>query len=69
MLRNIPSATLRQLVKLSERKEALMEQIQEIDREMVRVQSKFGIPPKSEGQPASVTVSRSVRRPSRRRAT
>jgi len=66
MLRNIPSTTLRELVKLSERKEALMEQIQEIDREMARVQSKFGIPAKNEGQRASVTVSRAARRPSRR---
>ena len=32
MLRNIPSATLKQLVRLSERKESLMAQIQEIDR-------------------------------------
>ena len=66
MLRNIPSTTLRELVKLSERKEALMEQIQEIDREMARVQNKFGIPAKNEAQPASVTVSRAARRPSRR---
>src|SRR5213595_3626738 len=63
MLRNIPSTTLRELVKLSERKEALMEQIQEIDREMARVQSKFGIPAKNEGQRASVTVSRAARGP------
>ena len=67
MLRNIPSAALRELVKLTERKEALMAQIQEIDREMVRVQSKFGIPAKNEGQPASVTVSRATRRLNRRR--
>jgi len=44
MLTNIPSSTLKQLVRLSERKEALMAQIQEIDREMIRVQNKFGIP-------------------------
>ena len=37
MFTNIPSATLRKLVKLSERKEALMVQIQEIDREMTRL--------------------------------
>jgi len=37
MLRNIPSSTLKQLVRLTERKEALMARIQEIDREMVRV--------------------------------
>src|SRR5437764_6190758 len=57
MLRNIPSSTLKQLVRLSERKEALMAQIQEIDREMLRVQDRFGIPPR-EGDPrAPVTVS------------
>jgi len=37
MFTNIPSATLRKLVTLSERKEALMVQIQEIDREMTRL--------------------------------
>src|SRR4029077_20319881 len=60
MLRNIPSSTLKQLVRLSERKEALMAQIQEIDREMMRVQSKFGIPSREGDQRASVTVSRAA---------
>ncbi len=60
MLRNIPSSTLRQLVRLSERKEALMAQIQEIDREMMRVQSKFGIPSREGDQRAPVTVSRAA---------
>jgi len=59
MLTNIPSTTLKQLVRLSERKEALMAQIQEIDREMLRVQSKFGIPAREGDQRAPVTVSRS----------
>ena len=67
MLRNLPSATLRQLIKLTERKEALMAQIQEIDREMVRVQERFGIPTKNSGGLAPVTVSRSSRKPSRHR--
>ncbi len=44
MLRDIPSSTLKKLVRLTERKEVLMAQIQEIDREMIRVQDKFGIP-------------------------
>lgn len=61
MFTNIPSATLRQLVKLSERKEALMGQIQEIDREMVRLQSKFGVPSASASRGAPVTVSRVAR--------
>ena len=58
MLRNIPSAALKELVKLSERKEALMARIQEIDREMVRVQDTFGIPTHNADQGAAVTVSR-----------
>jgi flagellar biosynthesis/type III secretory pathway chaperone len=57
MLRNIPSATLKELVQLSERKESLMAQIQEIDREMLRVQEKFGIPQRESDQAAPVTVS------------
>ena len=60
MLRNIPSSTLKQLVRLSERKEALMAQIQEIDREMMRVQSRFGIPAREGDQRAPVTVSRAA---------
>ena len=57
MFTTIPSATLRQLVKLSERKEALMAQIQEIDREMVRLQSRFGVPSRNPALRAPVTVS------------
>ena len=60
MLRNIPSSTLKQLVRFSERKEALMAQIQEIDREMMRVQSRFGIPSRGGDQRAPVTVSRAA---------
>jgi hypothetical protein len=62
MLRNIPSAALKELVTLSERKEALMARIQEIDREMLRVQKRFGIPTAKEDQTTSVTVSRAPRR-------
>jgi hypothetical protein len=68
MFTTIPSATLRQLVKLSERKEALMAQIQEIDREMVRLQSKFGVPSRNPALRAPVTVSRSRARSRGRRA-
>ena len=68
MLRNIPSTTLKRLVRLSERKEALMAQIQEIDREMLRVQDRFGIP-SHEGDPrAPVTVSRARTGPIRPRS-
>jgi hypothetical protein len=61
MFTNIPSAVLRQLVKLSERKEALMTQIQEIDRRMVRLQSRFGVPSLSTGRGAPITVARAGR--------
>jgi hypothetical protein len=68
MLRNVPSSTLRQLVRLTERKERLLAQIQEIDREMIRVQDKFGIPSRDGDQRAPVTVSRAPGGPVRRRS-
>jgi len=68
MLRDIPSSTLKQLVRLTERKEALIAQIQEIDREMIRVQHKFGIPSREGDYRASVTVSRAPGGPVRRRS-
>ena len=68
MLTDIPSLALKQLVRLSERKEALMAQIQEIDREMIRVQNKFGIPSRQGDQRAPVTVSRAPGGPLRRRS-
>ena len=64
MLTNIPSAILRQLVKLSERKEALMAQIQAIDREMVRLQNQVSASPANIDNPAPVTVSRVARKSS-----
>jgi flagellar biosynthesis/type III secretory pathway chaperone len=66
MLRNIPSATLKELVRLSERKESLMAQIQEIDRQMLRVQKRFGIPQREEDRPVPVTMS--GRRPRRKKS-
>ena len=67
MLRDVPSAALKQLVKLSERKEALMAQIQDVDREMVRVETKFGIPARREDQaPVTVSAAQGNRRPNRR---
>jgi hypothetical protein len=57
MFTNIPSATLKQLVKLSERKEALMRQIQELDREMIELQSQFDLPAATAEGKARVTVS------------
>jgi hypothetical protein len=67
MFTNIPSASLKQLVKLSERKEALLGQIQQLDREMVRLQSKFGIPSHNPALRAPLTVSDTPRRLTRRR--
>lgn len=66
MLRNIPSATLKEMVRLSERKESLMAQIQEIDRQMVRVQKRFGIPQLEGDQAVPVRVSPARRKRSRR---
>src|ERR1700693_537376 len=68
MLRDIPSSALKQLVRLSERKEGLMAQIQEIDREMMRVQNKFGIPSRESDQRSTVTVSRTPGGTLRRRS-
>ena len=68
MLRNIPSSTIKQLVRLSARKEALIAQIQEIDREIVRVQDRFGIPSREGDQRAPVSISRSRNRPVRPRS-
>jgi len=68
MLRNIPSITLKELVKLSESREKIMAQLQQIDREIVRVQKKFGIPSKESDDVAPVTVSRVPKRSTGRRA-
>ena len=62
MLRNIPSATLKELVRLSERKESLMAQIQEIDRKMLHVQKRFGIPQRESEEAAPVRLSSRRRR-------
>ena len=57
MLTTIPSATLRQLVKLSERKEALMAQIQEIDRRMIQLERPFEQAPGASARRGRVTFS------------
>lgn len=59
MLTNIPSATLRQLIKLSERKDALLSQVQKIDREIVAIQRRATSA--GQVQKAPVTVSRRPR--------
>jgi hypothetical protein len=62
MFINIPSTTLKQLVKLTERKEALMEQIQAIDREMLELERRFDRGPGSPMQKGRVTFSASPRK-------
>ena len=53
---NIPSKVLRQLVELSERKDALLEQVQKIEHEMLELQKQYAetLPPHK----AAVTFSR-----------
>lgn len=55
MLNNIPSVTLRKLVALSERKDALMTRVQDIEREMLRIQRSAET---ASNEPARPTVSR-----------
>jgi hypothetical protein len=55
MLIDISSATLRKMVKLSERKEALMSQIQELDRQMAALQQPSGEPPEAKSRARTFT--------------
>jgi flagellar biosynthesis/type III secretory pathway chaperone len=59
MLTNIPSATLRQLVKLSERKDTLLAKVQRIDRQIAAIQRRATAA--GQIQKAPVTVSRAPR--------
>jgi flagellar biosynthesis/type III secretory pathway chaperone len=67
MFINIPSTKLKQLVKLSERKEELMAQIQEIDRAMLQIESEFGQPSESGVRKAPLTFSAAPRKKGARR--
>ena len=58
MLRNVPSAMLRKLVTLSERKEGLLARVQEIDQEMLRIQSRFESDSAPPATSAKVTITR-----------
>ena len=62
MLTEISSATLRKMVKLSERKEALMSQIQELDRQMVSLQRSAGERPEVKGRVRSLGRSSRTKR-------
>jgi hypothetical protein len=69
MLRNIPSAILRKLVVLSERKEALMARVQEIEQEMLRVQRSVESAGGRGDKPAQLTITRPGLRRVRRQQT
>ena len=69
MFRNIPSATLRKLVVLSERKEALMERVQNIEQEMLRIQRGVEAVAGRDGKPAQITVTRPAAKKTRREQT
>jgi hypothetical protein len=58
MFRNIPSATLRKLVVLSERKEALMARVQDLEKEMIRIQRQAESTEPQIEKPAEFTVTR-----------
>lgn len=62
MLIDISSATLRKMVKLSERKEALMSQIQELDRQMAALQQPPGEPPEAKSRARTFTSSSGTKR-------
>ncbi len=66
MLNNIPSTTLRRLVALSERKEALVARVQDIEREMLRIQRETEAV--SSDKPARPTIRRSGQSTRRRQA-
>ena len=67
MLNNIPSATLRHLVKLSERKDALLAQIQKIDREIGAIQRRATSAGQMEKAPVTVSRPRRAKRPAAKR--
>lgn len=54
---SLPSAQLKKLVKLSERKEALMAEIQEIDRHMLRLEREFRQTPANPAPEGRLTFS------------
>ena len=69
MLRNIPSAILRKLVVLSERKEALVARVQEIEQQMLRLQRSVESDEESDKKPTQMTITRPRVRRVRRQQT
>jgi hypothetical protein len=69
MLRNIPSAILRKLVVLSERKEALVARVQDIEHEMLRLQRRVESAEGGDNKSAHLTITRPGVRRVRRQQT
>jgi hypothetical protein len=69
MFRNIPSATLRKLVVLSERKEALMARVQDIEQEMLRIQRGVEAGLGRDNTPAQITITRPALKKTHRQQT
>ncbi len=69
MLRNIPSAILRKLVVLSERKEALVARVQEIEQQMLRLQRSVESDEDRDSKPTQMTITRPGVRKVRRQQT
>jgi hypothetical protein len=69
MIRNIPSAILRKLVVLSERKEALVARVQDIEQEMLRIQRRVESAEGRDDRPAQLTITRTGLRKMRRQQT
>jgi phage-related minor tail protein len=67
MFRNIPSVTLRKLVALSERKEALMARIQDIEHEMVRIQRGIEAAQSGDHERAQLRITRPAKKTRRQR--
>ena len=69
MLRNFPSAILRKLVVLSERKEGLMARVQDIEQETLRLQRGVEAGAGRDNKPTRLTITRPGGRKMRRRQT
>ncbi len=69
MASKISGVRLKQLVKLSKRKEELLAEVQNIDRTMVRLEQEFRQTRRQKNKKAKVTVSRETPGSGRKRQT
>lgn len=69
MFTNISSSVLRKMVVLSERKEALIARIQEIDRAMMRLPRGIETSASADDRPARLNIPRPVAKKTRRQRT